>query len=325
MYLNRFSDGLEPLDMTTLAEFESLKQSAADLGIGVPERVRYLSRNTVLRHQRFHFLEWGDPARPAVLLLHGGNQSAHSWDLVSLALSGEFHVLALDQRGHGDSEWSRGAHYGIDEMMEDAAAFIAAAGLERPVVVGHSMGGMVALTLAHRQPETLTGLVVVDVGPEVSEHGTRMIRDFVGRNVEFDDLEEFLDRVQRYDPYRPRAHIERTVKYNLLRRADGRYVSKNDRRRYPPPEQTSAAAAEGARRLPGAPSLAELGTLDLPTLIVRGGDSNVLEQGAAERFAAALPRAELTVVEGCGHNVASQNTRGFLTALTPFLRRVAAS
>src|SRR5690606_8011737 len=142
----------------------------------------------------------------------------HSWDLVSLALCGEFHVLALDQRGHGDSEWSRGAHYGIDEMMQDAAAFIAATGLERPVVVGHSMGGVVALTLAHRQPQTLKGLVVVDVGPEVSEHGTRMIRDFVGRNVEFDDLEEFLDRVQRYDPYRPRAHIERTVKYNLLRR-----------------------------------------------------------------------------------------------------------
>ncbi|HEX7036048.1 MAG TPA: alpha/beta hydrolase [Pseudomonadales bacterium] len=323
MYLNRFSDSLEPLDMTTLEEFESLKQSAADLGIDVPERVRYLSRNTVLRHQRFHFLEWGEPGRPAVLLLHGGNQSAHSWDLVSLALSGEFHVLALDQRGHGDSEWSRGAHYGIDEMMQDAAAFIAAAGPERPVVVGHSMGGMVALTLAHRQPQTLEGLVVVDVGPEVSEQGTRMIRDFVGRNVEFDDLEEFLDRVQRYDPYRPRAHIERTVKYNLLRRADGRYVSKNDRRRYPPPEQASAPA-DGARRLPGAPSLAELAALDLPTLIVRGGDSNVLEQDAAERFAAALPRAELTVVENCGHNVASQNTRGFLTALTPFLRRVAA-
>lgn len=326
MYLNRFADGLEPLDMTALAEFESLKRSAADLGLAVPQRVRYLSRNTVLRHQRFHFLEWGDPGHPPVLLLHGGNQSAHSWDLVSLALAGEFHVLALDQRGHGDSEWSRGAHYGLDEMVQDAAAFIAAAGLERPVVVGHSMGGMVALALAHRQPRTLAGLVVVDVGPEVSERGTRMIRDFVGRNVEFDDLEEFLDRVERYDPYRSREHIERTVKYNLLRRADGRYVSKSDRRRFPAPQDAAAADGadgEGSRRLPGAPTLAELAGLDLATLIVRGGDSNVLEQDAAERFAAALPRAELTVVDGCGHNVASQNTRGFLAALTPFLRRVA--
>jgi len=316
VYLNAFSDSLEPLDMTALEEFVSLLQSAADLGIEVPAAPRYLSRNTVVRHQRFHFLDWGAPDRPQVLLLHGGNQSAHSWDLVSLSLSRRYRVLALDQRGHGDSEWSRGAHYGIDEMRDDALAFMAAAGLERPVVIGHSMGGMVALALAHRHPEAISGLVIVDIGPEVGERGTRMIRDFVGKNVEFDDLEEFLDRVERYDPYRSRAHIERTVKYNLLRRADGRYVSKNDRRRY----HVTGNGAE--TRLPGAPALADLSSLQLAVLLVRGGDSNVLEPEAADRFAAALPDATLTTVPGCGHNVASQNTVGFLSAVEPFLARL---
>ena len=319
MYLNVFSDNLEPLDMTGGEEFQSLVQSAAELGIGVPDSVRYRSRNTVLRHQRFHFLEWGDDQAPPLVLLHGGNQSAHSWDLVSLHLSARHHVLALDQRGHGDSEWSRGAHYTISEMQADAAAFLPAAGVERPVLIGHSMGGMVTLALACAHPELVRAIVVVDIGPEVNDRGTRMIRDFVGRNVEFDDLEEFLDRVEQYDPYRSRAHIERTVKYNLLRRADGRYVSKADRRRFVPAEDGDASATG---RLPGAPTLEDISRLELPVLVVRGADSNVLEMPAAERFAAALPRGELVVVEGCGHNVASQNTPGFLAALQPFLERI---
>jgi pimeloyl-ACP methyl ester carboxylesterase len=323
VYLNTFSAGLEPLDMTSLEEFESLLQSARDLGIDAPARPRYLSCNTVFRHQRFHFLEWGDSAAAPVVLLHGGNQSAHSWDLVSLSLSRRFRVLALDQRGHGDSEWSRGAHYGVPDMMADTAEFVALCGSRCPVVIGHSMGGMVALALACALPERLAGLVVVDIGPEVNERGTRMIRDFVGRNVEFDDLETFLDQVERYDPYRSRAHIERTVKYNLLRRADGRYVPKSDRRRFPTREREGEAPAP--QRIPGAPALVELAALNLPVLIVRGAESNVLEQPAAERFAAALPHGKLAVVGGCGHNVASGNTAGFLAAVRPFLERVLAA
>lgn len=324
MYLNIFSHDLEPLDMTALEEFESLLQSARDLGVDTPATTRYVSRNTVLRHQRFHFLEWGEERAPPVVLLHGGNQSAHSWDLVSLNLSGDHHVYALDQRGHGDSEWNRGAHYSVGEMMEDAAGFVASMGVAdtRPVVVGHSMGGMVTLTLACRKPELMRAAVIVDIGPEVGAKGRRMIRDFVGRNIEFDDLEEFLDRVERYDPYRSRAHIERTLRYNLIRRADGRYISKADRRRYSVEEQHDEQAPEGTRpHLPGTPTLDDVRKLDMPVLVVRGGDSNVLEQEAAERFVEALPNGELVVVPDCGHNVASQNTHGFLHALRPFLER----
>src|SRR5687768_4734353 len=119
MYLNEFADTLAPRDMTGSAEFASLLQSAADLGIPHDPGVRYVSRHTVLRGMRFHFSEWGDPAHPPVLLLHGGNQSCHSWDLVSLHLSDRFHVFALDQRGHGDTEWSRELDYTVDAMSAD--------------------------------------------------------------------------------------------------------------------------------------------------------------------------------------------------------------
>jgi pimeloyl-ACP methyl ester carboxylesterase len=316
MYLNDFASGSHPLDMTALQEFASLLRSAQDLGIPHPPDVRYLSRNVVLRHQRFHFLEWGDPQAEPILLLHGGNQSAHSWDLVSLHLSDRYHVLALDQRGHGDSEWNRGADYSIAAMAEDAQAFIAELGLERPIVFGHSMGGMVTLALATSRPELARALVVVDVGPQISEDGTRMIRDFVHRNIEFDDLEEFLDAVEKYDPYRTRSHMERTIKYNLLKRADGRYISKVDRRRFLHQDE-----AERTRSL-GVPRLEAMSRIPCPTLVVRGGNSKVLEAEPAERFRAALPVGQLVTVPDCGHNVQSQNTPGFLDAIGPFLETI---
>ncbi len=317
MYLNTFSSDLQPLDLTGLEEFASLLESARDLGIGAPDSVRYVSRNTVLRHQRFHYLEWGREGASPVLLLHGGNQSAHAWDLVSLNLSAHYRVLALDQRGHGDSEWNRGAHYGISDMMPDARDFVGALGLARPVVVGHSMGGMVTLALACTHPKLVRAVVIVDIGPEVDERGARMIRDFVGRNIEFDDMEAFLDRVEQYDRYRTRTHIERTLKYNLIRRADGRYITKADRRRYV--VESGGDKSDPRPRLPGVPDLEDIRRLEVPVLVIRGGDSNVLEQQAAERFVAALPNGTLKVVPDCGHNVASQNTPGFLAALKPFL------
>ena len=127
MYLNQFADTTEPLDMTQTEEFRLLLASAADLGIPHAPATPYRSRNIVLRQMRFHFLEWGAPDAPPIVLLHGGHQSAHSWDLVSLHLAQHFRVLALDQRGHGDSEWARDVAYSNHEMSLDAEAFIARA------------------------------------------------------------------------------------------------------------------------------------------------------------------------------------------------------
>src|SRR5439155_9280637 len=141
------------LDMTTSAEFASLLQSAADLGIPHSPDVRYVSRHTVVRGQRFHFLEWGQDRADTVLLLHGGNQSAHSWDLVSLHLADRYHVFALDQRGHGDSEWSRDQDYSIEAKAADALAFVDDQGIESPLIMGHSMGVRVTMNLTLTRPD----------------------------------------------------------------------------------------------------------------------------------------------------------------------------
>ena len=163
--------------MASSPEFASLLESAADLGIPHDPSVRYVSRQTVLRGMRFHFTEWGEPGAPPVLLLHGGNQSSHSWDLVSLHLSDRYHVYALDQRGHGDTEWSRELDYSMEAMAADVLAFIADQGIERPIIFGHSMGGRVTLQRAARARPTLArALVLVDVGPELSPKGAKVDR-----------------------------------------------------------------------------------------------------------------------------------------------------
>jgi esterase len=305
VYLNEFADDLAPMDMRASAEFASLLESATDLGIRHAPSVRYVSRQTVLRGMRFHFTEWGRQGSPPVVLLHGGNQSSHSWDLVSLHLADRFHVYALDQRGHGDTEWSRELDYSMHAMASDVLAFITDQELVRPVIFGHSMGGRVTLEAALREPSVARAVVLVDVGPELSAKGIKVIGDFVAHNIEFDDLDVFLDHVARYDPFRTREHIARTVKYNLLVRPDGKYVSKVDHRRL------SGAMSEI--------TLSSVGAIGCPVLLVRGAESDVLLADAAERFVDALPNGRLVTVPDVGHNVHGGNTAGFLDAIGPFL------
>ena len=227
---------------------------------------------------------------------------------VSLHLAQHYHVLALDQRGHGDSEWARDVNYSNHEMSLDAGRSSTRWDCNRPMLIGHSMGGRNAMLLTSRIHALLRALVIVDVGPELSEKGRAAIAGFVQENQEFDDLEHFVRNVRKYDPYRSREHIERTVKYNMLQRADGKFVSKCD--------FESAAAGHRARRRAAGEHHA-------------GGCPDVSPSGAAgarrdaptswhptrPTFRDALPQGRLVTVPNCGHNVHGQNTLGFIAAM----------
>src|SRR5580698_2366107 len=316
MYLNSFAHSGEPLDLTQSEEFRLLLASAADLDIPHAAAVPYRSCNIVLRQLRFHYLEWGAADAPPIVLLHGGHQSAHSWDLVSLHLARNHRVLALDQRGHGDSEWARDVEYSNHTMSLDAEAFLDAMDLEKPILIGHSMGGRNSMLLTKRDPARLRALVIVDVGPEVSDRGRAAIAGFVQENQEFEDLEHFVANVRKYDPYRPREHIERTVKYNMLRRADGKFVSKCDSN----PRRLGIVRGQGPMENI---TLEDAGAFHLPVLLVRGERSNIFAPDAAERFRDSLPQGRLVTVPNCGHNVHGQNTLGFIAALGEFLGTLA--
>jgi pimeloyl-ACP methyl ester carboxylesterase len=197
-------------------------------------------------------------------------------------------------------------------MSLDALAFLDAMGLERPVLIGHSMGGRNAMLLTKQNPSRLRALAIVDVGPELSDRGRAAIAGFVQENQEFEDLEHFVANVRKYDLYRPREHIERTVKYNMLRRADGKFVSKCDSN----PRRLGIVRGQGPLENI---TLEDAGSFHLPVLLVRGERSNILAPDAAERFRDALPQGRLVTVPNCGHNVHGQNTLGFIAAIGAWL------
>jgi pimeloyl-ACP methyl ester carboxylesterase len=175
------------------------------------------------------------------------------------------------------------------------------------------MGGRNSVILTRQDPSRLRALVIVDVGPEVSDRGRAAIAGFVQENQEFENLEHFVANVRKYDPYRPREHIERTVKYNMLQRADGKFVSKCDSN----PRRLGIVRGQGPMENI---TLEDAASFHLPVLLVRGERSNILAPDAAERFRDALPLGRLVTVPNCGHNVHGQNTLGFIAALGEFLQ-----
>ena len=198
MHLNEFAETGAPLDMSRSAELASLMASAADLGVAHPPAVRYRSNNVVMRHQRFHYLEWGEPGTPELLFLHGSNQSAHSFDLVALHLADRFHIYALDQRGHGDSDPAPDDDYRVSTMADDVAAFAGSLQLDRFALLGHSMGGRIAIQYAAAHAGRLERLIIVDIGPDIELAGLQRVRAMMSQSPERIESEEWAKTASKY-------------------------------------------------------------------------------------------------------------------------------
>jgi len=264
---------------------------------------------------RFHYLDWGGAGHP-LLFLHGGGLNAHTWDVVALMLRHRYRCIALDQRGHGDSEWSPAIDYGVETQLRDVEGFIDLLKLENPVLVGQSMGGLNSMAYAVRHCDRMKGLVVVDVGPEINPSGAERIREF-SSTPELDSPEAFLERAVKFNPLRDPAVLRRSLFYNLRQLPSGKWALKHDQRRAS--EEAWRISTAQRERLAG-----EVTKIACPTLIVRGALSDILTDDAAERFARSLPRARWVRVEKAGHNVQGDNPRGLLDAMLPFLDEVGA-
>ena len=178
----------------------------------VDELVVPAEHDVVIDGLRLHYLDWGGRGRPPLLFLHGGCLTAHTWDLVCLALRADFRCVALDQRGHGDSEWSPILDYGPDAHMRDIGGMVEQLELDRPVVIGHSLGGLNTFSYAVRAADRLTGVVMVDVGPVVQSSAVQRIADFVTGEPAQGTLEDFVRRARAFNPRRD----PRLLRYSLL-------------------------------------------------------------------------------------------------------------
>jgi non-heme chloroperoxidase len=259
---------------------------------------------------------YGNPGGAPVLLLHGGGQTRHAWSGTARRLADAgFHAVALDLRGHGDSDWASDGDYSIDAFAGDLRA-VATTFAEPPAVVGASLGGGVALVAEGEATGPLSSAVVlVDIAHRIEMDGAMRILGFMtGRPQGFASLEEAADAIAEYLPHRPRPTDLSGLTKNLRQGTDGRYRWHWDPALFQG-HLTPASAQDPERRV-----LAARG-LDVPTLLVRGRMSDLLSEEAAAEFLELVPHAEFVDVRDAGHMVAGDRNDVFTDAVAGFLIR----
>jgi pimeloyl-ACP methyl ester carboxylesterase len=297
-------------------QIEHLELTASLAGLKLPEIVLPESHHIVIHRMRFHYLDWGTAGRQPILFLHGGGLNAHTWDVLCLMLRAKYHCLALDQRGHGDSEWEPTSDYSHDSQVADVEGFLAKLHLNRPLVIGHSMGGFAAIGYAVRHAATMAGLVLVDIGPELSMgEGAKRIRDFISQDRVLDSVDAFVERAMSFNPHRNPTLLRRSLLHNLRKLPNGKWTWKHDPNRMSP--DFMKERIERARQI-----TEEIHNITCPTLILRGERSDVFSDENADKFAKALPHGRWIKIVNAGHTIQGDNPAGLLDALNPFLKEI---
>lgn len=259
---------------------------------------------------RFHFLDHGDAGAPALFLLHGFNQTAHSWDeLAEWASEAGFRAIAVDQRGHGDTDRAPGGDYGREAMADDPVQLADAIGIAGFAAIGMSMGAVHAVLLAARHPQRARALVIVDWAPEVEASGVAVISQVAALSwASFDDA---VDAMRLFNPRRSADNIRARLTHSLGRSDDGRWRWKVD---------SAGLAAHPRFREPPDAMWRALAQVSCPALVVRGAQSPLVSEDSAARVVAALPRGTLVTVPDAAHSVPGDNPAGFRSAIADFLR-----
>ena len=257
---------------------------------------------------------WGDPSNPLVLLQHGGGQTRHAWKNVGLALGrAGYYAIAFDARGHGDSDWARDGVYSLDIMVEDLCCLIGSFRNPDPILVGASMGGVTSLVAIGEDRVDATALVLVDIAPKVEKTGINRIFDFMHQRKDgFDTLEQVAEAITAYQPHRKRSDDLAGLVKNVRQTEDGKFVWHWDPKFMATPrniEERTARLETCAREL------------QLPTLLVRGGLSDVLSEDGAQTFLETCPHSEYVNITDAGHMVAGDRNDIFGNAVIEFLSR----
>lgn len=289
------------------------------LGAGVRSVITagYVDRDVNVRGLKLHYQEWGAPDAPVILMIHGFGVSGHMFDEFAERLQGSYRLLALDQRGHGDSDWSDEGDYSRDAFVEDIEAFCAALNLERFVLMGHSMGGLNSVAFVNRYPARARSLVLVDVGPESAREGVDNIVRFT-RGPDELEFDQFVEMAHRFNQRRTIENIRERMRHRLRQMPGGKWTWKFDSRF----RQQDANLRIGSEMSNDEVWALFRGVM-VPTLLLRGAESDVLTQEVAERAAQEMARCRLVVVPAAGHSVPGDNPDDFTAAVTAFLDDVA--
>jgi pimeloyl-ACP methyl ester carboxylesterase len=263
---------------------------------------------------------FGNPEDKPVIFLHGGGQTRHSWgDTAKIIAQNGYYALALDARGHGDSSWSESGNYHVEDLGNDLKEVIKQLG-KNPAIVGASMGGLTSLIAQGESENTISSaIILVDIAPKTEQKGIERIFAFMSSNKHgFASIEEAAESVSAYLPNRTKPKDHSRLEKNLRLREDGRYYWHWDMKMLElwksitPDQQIK----NEARMYQAAKNL------KVPTMIVRGGMSDVVSEKVMAEFLDEVPHVRSVNVSDAGHMVAGDSNHAFTNAVLEFLKEV---
>ena len=289
----------------------SLYDAARAAGVNFRQDWVPENKSLVANGLKFHYMEWGNPSNPTMLFLHGFAQQCHSWDFVALAFADRYHIIALDQRGHGDSDWAPDGDYSPETQQKDIEAFVDTLAISQFILMGLSMGGRNSFTYSANNPSQVTALIIVDAGPENVRAGTQNIRNFVEQEDELDSIDAFVERVIKYNPRRNPIQIRGSIVNNLKELPNGKWTWKYDK--------LIRSPNFNSKNWPSHRLWKTLLKITCPTLVIRGENSDIFTNATYQNMISYMPMATGKLVKDAGHLVQGDNPSGFLTALRSFL------
>ena len=265
---------------------------------------------------KLHYLDWGTAGKPVMVLLHGLRGHAHAWDSFSEPMCRDYHVLALDQRGRGDSEWAKDGDYNtLEPYVADFAGFCEALKLDSFILVGHSMGGRNSIGFTARYPEKVTKLVLVDVGPYSdpdSKGGERIRQELMEVPEEFDTFEDVYAHIRPENPLAPEDVLRRRLKYQTKELPNGKIGWRYD--------NVIRDSRRKPTALPSQSLLEEWKGITCPILLVRGAETDILTPKLAKEILESNSNAEMVDLPRAHHMAMEENPEAFLAEVSRWLK-----
>jgi pimeloyl-ACP methyl ester carboxylesterase len=293
-------------DQIDYREFEMFHENAQEYGLEYsgPPVVRRESRRSDFGLE-VSALIWGT-SEPELVLIHGGAQNAHTWDTVALAINRP--LVAIDLPGHGHSAWREDGRYDPVTLAQEIAGPLAAWAPNARLVVGMSLGGLTAMTLASERPEVVPSLVMVDITPGVNQTKAKAVIDFVTGPQSFASFEDLLARTIEHNPTRSESSLRRGILHNARQLPDGSWEWRYDRRGHTRADHKSTesvTAAAGPTEMPEQPSplWEKFSAVTAPILLVQGGASPVVDDEDISEARRRQADFEHIVVDGAGHSI----------------------
>jgi pimeloyl-ACP methyl ester carboxylesterase len=255
---------------------------------------------------KLHYLEWGSDQTQTMVLLHGIGDTAHIWDHFCQDASDRFRIIALDQRGHGLSDWTVPPAYRCDDYVTDLDRLIHDLQLTGIILMGHSMGALHATRYASLRPEKVSGLIHADIEPCPPEWNKKYLLNLYEQlPAHYDSVDEYVGEIQRNSPYADREMLYNIASSALTRGKDGKYRSQFDRKVLLHFDHYDLRPY--------------LKSIRCPSLIIRGKESRVMDNQIAEEMSRMIPQGKFTEVPRATHPLHTDNPIEFQRAIFDFL------